>query len=644
MGRKKQKRQDRRKYIRLKSVFPVEFRVVSDTEPRWQQGFTSDVSTDGICLKINNADEQYLQDIYRGGMRLSLRIDIPLTGKGTNALAKITWIRKEKDAPINRYAVGLEFVKVDPAEAYRMVRYARRLRSSGRLAFYCVFIVGLYASFMYVNNVEMRYENQDLVQKLVNSVRQEEVLEGNLQKLSREKENAEDQILAYGERAAFLEKKITEVQIRGDERLEKEVSDLKEELSLAKKEKKKIEKELLEAERKTKEIQDSLVSIKQEKEVLKKATIEKMYTWLSIHQNPRTGLVMSFEGDQQVGDWAFIYDQSLAAQAYLLFDDTERAKKIFNFFQRTAPETFEGFANAYFASSEDVAEYSVHAGPNIWVGIALLQYFHKTSSDEYMPLTKKIADWLIAFQEQDPEGGIRGGPKDRWFSTEHNLDAFAFFSMFYEITGEQKYNLARDKVLQWVVAHAYDKTEVPIKRGKGDATIATDTYAWSIAALGPKLLKKVAMDPDEIITFAEENCGVQVNYERSNGEVIAVKGFDFAKYRNMPREGIISTEWTAQMVLAFKIMQEYYRTSNDVVKSEYYAGKYSDYVSELEKLVISSPSPTGQGEGCLPYATEDDVDTGHGWRTPRGKSTGSLAATAYTIFAQKGYNPLQLKK
>ena len=59
-------------------------------------------------------------------------------------------------------------------------------------------------------------------------------------------------------------------------------------------------------------------------------------------------------------------------------------------------------------------------------------------------------------------------------------------------------------------------------------------------------------------------------------------------------------------------------------------------------MVISSPSKTGQGEGCLPYASDAFADTGHGWRTPKGKRTGSVAGTAYTIFASLEYNPLSL--
>ena len=61
-------------------------------------------------------------------------------------------------------------------------------------------------------------------------------------------------------------------------------------------------------------------------------------------------------------------------------------------------------------------------------------------------------------------------------------------------------------------------------------------------------------------------------------------------------------------------------------------------------MIISSPSASGQGDSCLPYATQENADTGHGWMTPKGRATGSVAGTAYALFAYYNYNPLQLKE
>ena len=230
-----------------------------------------------------------------------------------------------------------------------------------------------------------------------------------------------------------------------------------------------------------------------------------------------------------------------------------------------------------------------------------------------------------------------------WYSTEHHLDAYAFYKMLARVTNMNKYEQAAEKTLSWLVRHTYDRQDLPVKRGKGDSTIATDTYAWSIAAIGPAKLRSLGMDPDKIMEFVEENCVVEVNFNRPGGQVVKIQGVDFAPQRNVSRGGVVSSEWTAQMVVSFKIMADYYSKNGQADKAVVYQSKADNYLGQLGNMIISSPSPSGQGEGCLPYATQDYVDTGHGWMTPKGKHTGSVSGTAYTIFAYYGINPLELK-
>jgi hypothetical protein len=352
---------------------------------------------------------------------------------------------------------------------------------------------------------------------------------------------------------------------------------------------------------------------------------------------------MSFEGDRDIEKWAFTYDQALALQAYTNFSDFERAKKTLDFFQKKAKRIEAGFLNAYYVQDGAPAEYTVHSGPNIWLGIAIVQYTYKSKDRSYMGLAEEIAQSMIHLQNQSQDGGIRGGPNIEWFATEHNLDAYAFFNMLYKVTGKPEYISARDKVLNWLVQHTYDKGEIPIKRGKGDSTIATDTYAWSIAAIGPEKLEEIGMNPDMIMEFVEKNCCVEVSFTRPEGRSIKIKGFDFAPQRHLARGGVVSSEWTAQMVLALRIMSDFYYKKGMVAKARSYELKADECLAQLGNMVISSPSPSGQGESCLPYATQDFVDTGHGWMTPKGSRTGSVAGTAYTIFAYYKYNPLELR-
>lgn len=380
----------------------------------------------------------------------------------------------------------------------------------------------------------------------------------------------------------------------------------------------------------------------QEVSLVEKKVLDKLYRWLVLHQNNHTGLIASYEGDTELSDWAFTYDQALAAIVFVKAGDIENARKIFDFYL-TAEKTDGGFINAYYASTGATAEYAAHAGPNIWLGLAILQYTHKTKDRKYLILVEDISRWLETIK--DSEGGLMGGKGISWYSTEHNLDAYAFYKMMFEIAGEEKYDKAGQRVLAWLNKNAYSQLANPVvNRGKGDSTIATDTYAWSVTAIGPLRLKAIGMDPDGIIDVAITHCGVHVKYKKPNGPAIDVKGFDFAKYQNLARGGVVSCEWTAQMVLAFKIMAAYHSQEGRLEKARYYTQLANEYISELSKMMTTSPSPVGQGEFCLPYASEEFVDTGHGWRTPRGDRTGSVAATAYAILAIEGINPLQLSQ
>ena len=66
---------------------------------------------------------------------------------------------------------------------------------------------------------------------------------------------------------------------------------------------------------------------------LEKSTLDRMHQWLNVHQNPQTGLVVSFEGDRNHRYTAFTYDQSLATQAYILFGDYDKARRVIDFYR-----------------------------------------------------------------------------------------------------------------------------------------------------------------------------------------------------------------------------------------------------------------------------------------------------------------------
>jgi cell division protein FtsB len=634
---------EQRKFIRLDSVLPVQFRlltldgqgILSD----WQQGFTNNICRSGIALTVNNLNPDLAEMIKQKKAKLSLDLEIPLTRRIVNAKASIVWIQAQESGQ-NKYLMGLLYEAVNSDYNNMIMRYVFAKKYAPRILIgLLIVLTGLILISGYFNNKLIK-NNKDLVEQLVGIIQDSSVARQKIKDIAQEKEDLELKIQTLQSRIQAIEDEKPQKEIAQDE----QIKQLNAKVFALNQEKSFLQQQLIALQNKESKISEEILDLDKRKSGLEKANLDKMYRWLAVHQNPRTGLVVSFEGDNELVNQAFTYDQALVAQTFTELGNFMCAKKILAFFQKKAKRIDGQFLNAYYCQDGSPSEYTVRAGPNIWLGIAIMQYTHESKDYSFLDLAKEIASTIIYFQKQDEDGGIRGGPDVDWYSTEHNLDAYAFFNMLHKITGEQSYRQAQDKILNWLKLHTYDKSDVPVKRGKGDSTIATDTYAWSVAALGPEKLQELGMDPDKILEFAEENCSAEVSFARPEGKAIKIKGFDFAPQRHLARGGVVSSEWTAQMILAFNVMEEFYYNKGLQVKARAYDRKIEEYLSQLGNMVISSPSPSGQGEGCLPYATQDYVDTGHGWMTPKGKSTCSAAGTAYALFAYYKYNPLKLQE
>jgi hypothetical protein len=629
---------ERRRYHRLDHIFPVEFQLLDENgQPlsAWRQGFTQDVSSGGLCLIVNQINADDLKFFADKASCLGLRINIPIGTEAVGATAHPAWLKCLKEGLINQYMVGVTYQEIESRGRRRIIGYARTRKFFKALAIVSSITLSLALIWGGFYNARLRFENEKLLFSLSdNLVRQKNLLEGrNTLKLKIEEMNF---LLSQANRKTeLLERKLL---LTGHED-QKSITELRSTIDFFKKYQDELKNDLAGLVQKKVQVDSDVSTKTKEAVLLEKKVLDKFCHWLAVHQNNRTGLLASFEGDADINDWGFTYDEALAGIAFTHLGQLGRAQRIFDFYLHAPTMDGGGFANAYYASSGDVAEFMAHAGPNTWLGLAILQYTDMTKDKKYLDLARSIARWLDTIK--DREGGLRGGKGLSWYSTEHNLDAYAFYNMFYQLTQEPSYLKRAQELFSWLSKNAYSNMENPlVKRGKGDSTIATDTYAWSITAIGAKKLKESGMDADSIMDFAMANCSVSVDYQRPEGYLVRVKGFDFAKMRNEARGGVVSCEWSSQMILALKLMAAYHKQAGDEGKSQNYAHLADEYLSELSKMIITSPSPVGQGEFCLPYASHEFVDTGHGWRTPKGNRTGSVAATAYAIFAIDGFNPL----
>jgi len=642
MKDKKHIETEQRKYLRLNTVFPVQFRLESVDGKfflsDWLQGFTNNISLGGICLCVNNLEHRLLKLLEEKKAKLLLEINLSVSRKPIPASAKVVWI-KEGHGDLRQHFIGLSYEFISAKQNNKLLRYAQIRKFFSPVALLLIVVLAFALGVNSFHNIKLTRNNKLLIEELVSVLKDSSIANQKVREAIAQRQDLQLKLKSLEARIDSADAERNANRMTSLDQV-KRLNDLVDKLTL---EKVLLQEDLVVVQKKENVAVKELSVIDRKKIVLERANLEKMYQWLKVHQNPRTGLVMSFEGDSAIANWAFIYDQALLIQVYTQFSDFARAKKILDFFIKDAKKDKGLFYNAYYVNDGTPAEYTVHIGPNTWLGLAIMQYTQKTQDQSYLQLAENIAQLIINLQNTDEDGGIRGGPNIAWYSTEHNLDAYAFFNMLFKVTGKKIYRLAQEKTINWLILHAYDRQDLPVKRGKGDSTIATDTYAWSIAAIGPQKLKDLDLDPDKIMEFAEENCGVEVDFIRPNGQSVKIKGFDFASQRHAARGGVVSSEWTAQMVVSYKIMADYYEKS-DVLKARGYEKKAEMYLGELSNMIISSSSPSGQGEGCLPYATQDFVDTGHGWFTPKGIRTGSVSGTVYTIFAYYGFNPLELKE
>ena len=497
--------QQSRKYIRLDSVFPVEFQVVGlDGESQlseWLQGFTRNVGKGGLCLEVNRLPQELIPLLNGRQVKLCLKIEMPAVNRPVSALASIVWV-KEPDGNVSKYSLGLSYETIDRRQNAQIMFYARLKRmlipvgAALILILSAGFLLGAYF------NMKLIHSNKFMVEQLVKIIQESSIAKQKVKVITKDRSDLQMQIQTLESRIDTVEKE--KMLFREKAKVEQfktsqDIDDLSRQLNELVQTKALLQDGLIKLQQKESVVTEEFLHLEKRKASLEKANLDKMYHWLAIHQNPRTGLVISFEGDGEVADWAFIYDQSLAIQAYLILSDFVRAKKVLTFFARKADRQDGLFYNAYYTKDSNPAEFTVHCGPNIWLGIAIIQYGEKTKDNSFLKLAEEIAQSIISLQDKDKDGGIRGGPAVEWYSTEHNLDAYAFFNMLYKVTKNEQYRSARDKALNWLNLHTYDKMDIPIKRGKGDSTIATDTYAWSIAAIGPEKLEQIGMNPDMIM-------------------------------------------------------------------------------------------------------------------------------------------------
>ncbi|MBU0549849.1 MAG: PilZ domain-containing protein, partial [Candidatus Omnitrophica bacterium] len=324
---KQKKDAERRQYIRLDSVFPVDFRLTAQDGKTflsdWIQGFTNNISRGGICLSVNNLKSEFVALIKKGEVKLLLNIQVPLASRSTPARSKPVWIEPVLNQP-GQYIIGLSYQEISASANKRIVGYAWSKYLIPRISAGLLIILTLSISVSGYFNWRLRQENRKLVNQMVSVLEEVKIASQNVEKINREKEELNSRLGQVGDKIKTAEQdkeKLAEELLRIKFQAQAQDSDeavagedtqrLTLLIERLKKEKSMLEQELYSLGRKENMAAESLMILDRKKASVQQATFDNMYQWLLRHQNPRTGLILSFEGDNDIAKWGFTYDQAL---------------------------------------------------------------------------------------------------------------------------------------------------------------------------------------------------------------------------------------------------------------------------------------------------------------------------------------------
>lgn len=187
--------EDKREYIRLESAFPVEFqKMETERESDVRQGFTKNLSRNGLCLEALTLHDKKLEDLVPNETKLRLIINIPPEVQPTVASATIRWIRKSEDLTIDRYAIGVSYDDIAEPDLEKILKYALWLRRRPDILAVMLVIISMLIAVLFSSAVIFKREKHRLQTGLQSMQEKVQKLEGETAAIRREKEEAAEEL------------------------------------------------------------------------------------------------------------------------------------------------------------------------------------------------------------------------------------------------------------------------------------------------------------------------------------------------------------------------------------------------------------------------------------------------------------------
>lgn len=395
MARKLAKNDERRKFIRLDRVFPVEFqfldRETQNPISKWHQALTDNVSHGGLGLTINDPECE-VRDLIDKKPNLSLKIKMPLSGPYVHAKGEFRWLVKEKDDDVEQYIIGISYKEINPQDSRKILRYAYIKK------FTPIFVLGIIAilfasiSFSFYFNVKLIKHNLGLAHDLFSILHKSRKAKDTIKEIKKQKDDLDLKLSLLSIKTDNLNQKIVDSPSKGKALIDIELNKINTEIGL-------IKQRMYDLYIKEAQITEDLLSVEKKKPKITDDDIKDIYAWVKTLPDVKNGQI-KIPG-------ATTRDSLLASQLCSVFGDYEQANKTLDFY----------FKNEQNLNNEERLDLI----------ITVLKYSYFSKDNTYLALIKKF---LLSFQELEQT-------KTNSFS----LKLYAALDMYLKLSWDDSLNI-----------------------------------------------------------------------------------------------------------------------------------------------------------------------------------------------------------
>jgi hypothetical protein len=210
----------RREYIRLETVFPVEFQVLEGADPEKSevfQGFTKDLSKTGMCLEVFTVRGRTLADIESNKTALRLIINLPSGAESIIATGTVRWMTKTEEITVDRHSLGISFDDITKPDLDNIIKHVlwhrRKPDLFGVAVAFAVMLILAFSGTILV----LRGEGAELRSR-INTAREEKgQLLKEIEEIREGSSDLEDKLKALADERSMLVAKLRSAEARARE-------------------------------------------------------------------------------------------------------------------------------------------------------------------------------------------------------------------------------------------------------------------------------------------------------------------------------------------------------------------------------------------------------------------------------------------